>query len=111
MTIGKTKSFSTPFGMFSYKHLSPKKYSIGTTLWQIDQYTSCIMATKEKALCDLIALETQKFTSTELKEYLLDNLRIEKEDLITFNQQDILEIGKKYRNSNIILFDELLRGF
>lgn len=54
MTFKAAKEFNTPVGNYCYYHISRETYPIGIT--QIKEGNSVyIMATPEKALCDLIA--------------------------------------------------------
>ncbi len=54
MTLKCYRKFDTPLGRFEYKHISKEAFSVGLTCIQRDGY-AFVMATPEKALCDLIA--------------------------------------------------------
>ncbi len=54
MTLKYAKNFDTPFGRFEYTHISKAAFSVGLTSIKKDGY-AFVMATPEKALCDLIA--------------------------------------------------------
>ena len=54
MTLKHSRSFDTPVGRFEYKNMSREAFSIGITSINMQSY-AFLMATPEKALCDLIA--------------------------------------------------------
>jgi hypothetical protein len=78
MTLAKKKLFETPVGRFSYQPLPLPYYS--EELLRLDENgKGFLLASKEKALCDLFY--AKKFnTPADLKDYL-KGLRIEKEPL------------------------------
>lgn len=99
MTFKPSKTFETPIGRFSYLHISKEAYPIGITQIR-EENTAYIMATPEKALCDLIANMpgvNLRF-KTEAKAFLEEDLRLDMERFQMFNK-DILEkytrVGKK----------------
>lgn len=108
ITTRKNKEFETPIGRFSYRFLTPKKFPIGLTQISV-QGRNIIMATKEKAICDLLSLKTENLKSkTELRVHLFENLRIEKEALDDLNVDLIKEIKLHYRKKNISLLLAIL---
>lgn len=54
MTLKHSRSFDTPVGRFEYKNMAREAFSIGVTSVNMQSY-AFLMATPEKALCDLIA--------------------------------------------------------
>lgn len=54
MTLKHSKDFDTELGRFEYTHISKKAFPVGLTSIKKDEY-AFVMATPEKALCDLIA--------------------------------------------------------
>jgi len=68
----------TPFGRFEYTHISKAAFSVGLTSIKKDGY-AFVMATPEKALCDLIA-NSSKVNLRYLKDaeiYLEEDIRME----------------------------------
>ena len=99
MTLKYAKSFDTPFGRFEYTHISKAAFPVGLTSIKKDGY-AFVMATPEKALCDLVA-HSPGVTLRYLKEaesYLEEDIRMECED---FRQMDAgifeeyIKVGKK----------------
>lgn len=111
MTLKHSKAFDTPIGRFDYTHIARQAFPIGLTSIREDGY-AFVMATPEKALCDLIA-NSPKVNLRYLKDaetYLMEDIRMEWED---FRQMDatILEaysqVGKKADSIRTLL--KLLR--
>lgn len=104
MTFKAAKKFNTPIGNFCYYHISREAYPIGIT--QIKERNGVyIMATPEKALCDLIAnlsginLRYQK----EALEFLEENLRFDMDRFSQLNPEIFSEYAKKGKKSTSIL--------
>lgn len=104
MTFKAAKEFNTPVGNFCYYHISRETYPIGIT--QIKERNGVyIMATPEKALCDLIAnlpginLRYQK----EALEFLEENLRFDMDRFSQLNPEIFSEYAKKGKKSTSIL--------
>lgn len=81
VTNKRHKRFSTPIGMFLYKYLSHKYYSLGFNIIR-NGNSAFFIATKEKALCDMIYFNKSVNSQKDVKSFLFEELRIEP-DLIT----------------------------
>ena len=107
MTFKVAKTFCTPIGNFSYTHVSQESYPIG--LVQIKENgVTYIMASPEKALCDLIAntpglnLRFKK----EARIFLEEDLRFDMDRLADFDKSIFMEyakVGKKSTSIQTIL--------
>ena len=99
MTLKHSRDFDTPLGRFEYTNMSKKAFSIGLTSIQKDDY-AFVMATPEKALCDLIA-NSPKVNLRYMKDaevYLTEDIRMEWEDFKQMNTEileEYIEVGKK----------------
>ncbi len=111
MTLKHSRDFNTTLGRFEYTHISQKAFSIGVTSIIKDNY-AFVMATPEKALCDLIA-NSPSVNLRYLKDaeiYLEEDIRM---DLDNFRQMDIAifeeyaNVGKKAESIKTLL--KLLR--
>ncbi len=56
ITLKTTKTYNTPIGRFSYRHLAFPYYSFGLQRIELTPRQAAIIATKEKAICDKIIL-------------------------------------------------------
>ena len=107
MTLKHSRSFDTPVGRFEYKNMSREAFSIGITSINMQSY-AFLMATPEKALCDLIA-NSPKVNLRYLKDvenYLEEDIRMEIDD---FRNMDIsiferyAQVGKKSKSIETLI--------
>lgn len=107
MTFKPAKTFETPIGIFSFTHIDRATYPIGLVQVRENDITF-VMASPEKALCDLIAntpglhLRYQK----DARKFLEEDIRFDMERLHTLDK-DILtayaQTGKKASSIQTIL--------
>lgn len=93
MTLGKKRDYTTPVGLFTYVPLSPKRYVPGVTL---NREGSFLIATKEKALADLVYMSCRGLSKEEILIDLLESKRIERESLQKLDKTHLNEIAKSY---------------
>lgn len=99
MTLKHSKDFDTPLGRFEYTHISKKAFSVGLTNIRKDGY-AFVIATPEKALCDLIA-NSPNVNLRYLKDavtYLEDDIRMELDDFKQMKPEifeEYINVGKK----------------
>lgn len=99
MTLKHSKDFDTPLGRFEYTHISKKAFSVGLTNIRKDGY-AFVIATPEKALCDLIA-NSPNVNLRYLKDavtYLEYDIRMELDDFRQMKPEifeEYINVGKK----------------
>lgn len=99
MTLKHARSFDTPLGRFEYRYISKEAFSVGLTSIQKEGF-AFVMATPEKALCDLIA-NSAKVNLRYVKDveiYLEEDIRMEMEDFRQLDPkifEEYAAIGKK----------------
>ncbi len=82
ITTQRSRQFQTPLGFFTFHHLPIKIYPIGVNLIKISDRQSALIATKEKALTDLLVIRRGHFASKKhFEETLLEDLRIAQDDI------------------------------
>ncbi len=102
VTTKPSRDFRTPVGTFSYSHCHPKSYSIGITSRSYAENENPFIATREKALTDMLTIRRGKVTSEKhLEEILLEDLRIEEEDLLKLDLLKIQEIYQAHPHSAV----------
>lgn len=87
MTVKHSRNFETPVGRFEYQSIAREAFSIGITYINKQSY-SFLIATPEKALCDMIA-NSPKVNLRYLKDveiYLEEDIRMDIED---FRNMDV----------------------
>lgn len=100
VTTKRSKQFATPLGTFTYDHLPMAAYSPGFTYLRFSDRQHALVATKEKALIDLLVLRRGSIRSAKhLKETLFEDLRVEENDINSFDLNLIEEINAAYPHS------------
>ncbi len=99
MTLKHSRDFDTPIGRYEYTSMSKDSFSVGLTNVHEDGY-AFIIATPEKALCDLIA-NSPKVNLRYLRDaelYLTEDIRMEWEDFLKMDVhifEEYVKVGKK----------------
>ncbi len=102
VTTKRSKQFQTPIGLFTYDHLPLDVFPIGFTLVKFSEQQQALIATKEKALADLLVLRRGFFSSKKhFEETLFEDLRVEEEDLKSLNFELLNEIYQARPHSAI----------
>jgi len=100
VTTKRSGQFTTDIGTFTYDHQSVGAFSSGMTLVRFSDVQQALMATKEKALVDLLTVRRGSFASLkQLKETLFEDLRVEEEDLLAFDKAHLAEIHSAHPHS------------
>ena len=115
LTPRRAKTFSNKVGRFRYVHCPDSYFPIGITSI-IDESVSFLIATPEKALCDLMSYTANlnlRYIS-EIRTYIKEDLRMEREDIIGLNTEILREcacVGRKKTMINqLIKFIEYERN-
>ena len=110
VTCGRSRSFDTPVGYFSYRSIPLNAYRIGIDRIELPDGRAFLMALPEKALADRvvaergISLKTQK----ELALFLYDNLRIDTTALHRFDPETVRSIAEAYGSRRLKLLAQLV---
>lgn len=93
ITIKATRKFETPMGVFSYIRLPLPYYSFGIQQTKLSDQQYAMMASPEKALCDKVVTTSglQLRTKKNAMSYLIDDLRMERDNLKELNMKAISE--------------------
>jgi hypothetical protein len=109
VTFKDSKEFKTPIGHFLYVHCRLKNYSVGVTTRAVSAHENPLIATPEKALTDMLTLRRGKVTSLhQMEQILLEDLRIEEEDLLTLDLKQIQNIQSACPHSAIFFLKKWL---
>jgi hypothetical protein len=100
VTTKRSKKYDTPLGVFDYRTVSPDYFSIGIQQKVTKNNTNFLIATPEKALCDIIVLSSslRLQSAKAVKIYLEEDLRIDLFENRSWNTEIIsqcMEVGKK----------------
>ena len=99
----KTKTFKNQFGTFTYNDIPKSVYSDAIIVDTSTDY-GFIIATKEKAILDLLYKTKTINSITNMERLLFDDLRLDESILRTLDYNILKPIGIKYKDKNINLF-------
>ncbi len=107
MTMKRKKQFETPVGRFAYLYCPKKVFKIGIRLEDTGDRKKILIASPEKALCDIIAPQTHISTEKEMKEFL-ELMRLDYSANKNLDLSLLEEIKTGYRRQSInLLFNYL----
>ena len=102
VTLGRSHTFETPFGAFTYLGLPRNRYIVGAGIATTGS-VRFIIASPEKALADKVWSDKRLSGTTvgEFGDYLFDDLRIDETMLRNFNSDRLEEISRAYGSTKI----------
>ena len=108
MTTNRSRKFENAIGNFDYKTVGWQYYSIGIIQQTVEKSYTFLIASPEKALCDIIIVTPRLRLQSEkaLRTFLEDDLRFEMAVLENMNSDIIresLEAGKKKEMLKLLL--------
>lgn len=100
VTVKRAKQYTTPLGNFDYKIVPENYFSIGIHQEETESESIFMIASPEKALCDMIVLTSGlRLQSVKaVKSYLEEYLRVDLSEKRAWNIEIIrqcIEVGKK----------------
>jgi hypothetical protein len=110
VTCGRSRTFDSPVGTFSYRMIPMKAFRTGMDQVELDDGRSFLIAIPEKALADRIVADRGAGISTqkELHNYLLADLRIDPANLRGLDPIRLMEIARHYRSRRVKLLADLI---
>jgi len=106
----KTKEYDNYFGKYIYRDVPKSVFPYGTKSKQFDGYMYTI-ASKEKALLDMLYNTKPLYALKNLNEYLSNDLRFKMDELINFDLEFINEISPLYHSTNVTLFTKFINNW
>jgi len=109
MTAGEKRRFTTPFGVFSYRPLSLRRYAPGID-WAGEGEARYLLASPEKALVDKVWSDP-RFRPTrqsDFDSYLLADLRLDEDRLAALDFGRIDNIASAYASGKVTLLARYL---
>ena len=105
---GKKRLHQTPFGVFTYRDVPMPAFPYGTVLHEERGY-GFILASPEKAVCDMLYACPPCANRRELKQLLFDDLRIDEEAFEGMDLAGMAELAGLYRTANHRLLLSMIR--
>jgi predicted transcriptional regulator of viral defense system len=104
----KNKVYQTPFARFYYYCLPKEVYPYGIARSELEG-VPFLLATGEKALCDLLYRNRDIGTMRGLSRWLLEDLRMTEEKLAALDLDFITLIAPLYKKKNLRLLPDVLK--
>ena len=107
LTIGDTKAFQTPLGLFEYRAISREKFKVGIEYRDLGQEGGFLIASREKALADLVYRTPGIRTLEQLRHYLFEEMRVDEGMFRELDMQKFRELAKVYKKNSVKMIDKL----
>lgn len=101
LAIGRAKVFNTPIGVFQYRSIDQRKFGVGIEYRELFEGGGYLIASREKALADVVSRLKPTLSSSDLSHYLIEELRMDEESLSGLNKQNLQNIASVYRNPQV----------
>ncbi len=98
LAIGRAKEFETPIGTFRYRSIGKNKFSVGIEYREIPGEGGFFIASREKALADVVSRIKAPLSQEDFIFYLTEEMRIDEKSLRSLDKQKLKEIGLIYKN-------------
>jgi predicted transcriptional regulator of viral defense system len=111
VTTKRSKSFETPFGIFSYKQIKKEFFNVGLEI-KTSKSGNFIIASKEKALCDKVYFtkDIDLRSRKAMMEFLEDDLRIDMDELENCDIKIFQQYAKVSKSKKIDVLMKVIRG-
>ncbi|HON39392.1 MAG: type IV toxin-antitoxin system AbiEi family antitoxin domain-containing protein [Desulfomonilia bacterium] len=111
VTTGRTRTFTTPVGVFTYHMIPLPAFQVGMTRVELDDGGAFLIATPEKALLDKIFVDrtSEIRTLKGLEAYLFEDLRIDQDLFSKLDKSAIFDYVNHYSSAKLQLLSGLLR--
>ena len=105
---GRKKVFENFFGTYTYRDVPSSVFSMGIEIKEEGNY-SFMIASKEKAICDMLYKLSPVSNYKELQNLLFVDLRIDEQELKSINLENLGALAERYPNRNVKKFNGLMR--
>ena len=107
VVIGDTKTFKTPIGQFEYQAIPKEKFKIGINYEHLKEGGGYFIASKEKALADLV-YKTKGIRSLEqLRHYLFEEMRVDETMFRDLDFDELKRIAAAYNKNSVTMLIKL----
>lgn len=113
ITNKRNKQFTTPVGHFTYRYLNQHRYAMGIELKTSAAGYSFLIASPEKALCDLVYLEDNALVIHDLRDietYLFNDLRLDEESMKQLNPNKLNLLANQYHHTGLTQIVEFINA-
>lgn len=96
----KKKSFTNPFGTFTYQDVPSSVYALGIEI-KVEGAYSYMIASREKALCDQLYKTEPLANNSALLDFLFMDLRLDEQELKRLSLGDLGALAAPYPSRNV----------
>lgn len=107
LAIGDTKSYHTPIGHFEYRAIDREKFKIGIEYRSLGDKGGYFIASREKALVDLVYRTEGIRSMDHLRHYLFEEMRVDESLFRTLDINQLNEISKVYKKRSVSMLGKL----
>ena len=105
----KKKEYKNNFGLFLYQDVNSNAYPYDINQIEIDGI-KVMIASKEKAILDLLSVISPRNNKKELIDLLFDDLRIDEELFEKLDKNKIIKLCDFYSSKTLNIFKKYLEG-
>lgn len=109
ITTQKPRTYQTEAGNFRYQHIRIELFHLGLEYCSV-QNSGFWIASKEKALCDIVYFRGKNLSVAEIEEFLLEDMRIDRTELHKIDLKKMKKWQKLYDNTAIDSLIAYLQG-
>lgn len=111
ITTGRSRNFSTPVGLFTYRSVPLNSFRVGMDRVEMDEARAFLIATPEKALADKIQSDRGAGNQTQkaLTAYLESDLRVDMTKIAGLDPKSLDDMACRYRSGKIARLSSLVR--
>lgn len=107
LAIGDSKVFYTPIGTFEYRAIVPAKFKVGIEYQDLGTEGGYFIASREKALADLVYRTPYIQNLEQLRYYLFEEMRVDEELFRKLDFSKLREIANAYNKNSVYMIDKL----
>jgi predicted transcriptional regulator of viral defense system len=107
LTIGDSKAYDTPLGSFEYRAIDREKFKVGIEYRDLGNLGGYFLASREKALADLVYRTPGIRTLEQLRHYLFQEMRIDESLFRTLDIQQFQAIAHAYNKRSVNMLCKL----
>jgi len=109
VTSAKNKTYSTPVGVFTYRHLPPAPFHLGVRSISMPDGRSFLIATLEKAVADILYFAGGLSSKAEVEDFLFENMRIDEESMERLDVDALEKIVAPYKGPAMKYLPRIVR--
>lgn len=110
VTLHKSKSYSTPVGHFTYRHVKHDYYSYGIDVHILTDGRGFLLASPEKAIADQVYFVTGLTCLADMQSFLFADLRLDRDELRRLNRKFFKDLSALENKSSLRLLSELIQA-